>query len=92
MKIITLIFSILVLFLTYQNCSDAVHFKKADNITSDFSEDDNTEPENCEEGTRLAIWLDPNNSGDIQDEWYLGSIQAFQGELDSISNYNYYSA
>lgn len=46
----------------------------------------------CVPGKRLAIWLDPDDSGDIKAENYLGFVVSYSGKKSAEDNYNYYSA
>ncbi|MCB0422501.1 MAG: hypothetical protein KDD61_15985 [Bdellovibrionales bacterium] len=46
----------------------------------------------CVEGKRLGIWLDPDQSGLLRDELYLGAIVTYSGNSKIADNYNYYSA
>lgn len=45
----------------------------------------------CVKGRRLGVWLDPQESGEIRQENYLGSFVAYKGEKTMAENYNYYS-
>ena len=46
----------------------------------------------CQEGKRLGIWLDPDKTGVLADNNYLGEIKSYTGTLSSFDNYRYYSA
>lgn len=42
-------------------------------------------------GKRLGVWLDPNNTGVISSENYLGSFVSYTGSDTAATNYGYYS-
>ncbi len=44
---------------------------------------------NCQEGTRLGVWLDDDNDG-VEDS-FKGSFVAYQGDISAVDNYNYFS-
>lgn len=46
----------------------------------------------CVEGDILEVYLDPDSTGAVVEENYLGSIVSYTGSLSSADNYNYYSA
>jgi hypothetical protein len=46
----------------------------------------------CVSGERLGIWLDPDKSGKLSDDNYLGSVVAYSGSTTAAVNYDYYSA
>lgn len=50
-----------------------------------------TPPPVCVPGKRLAVWLDPNDSGQILEQNYLGNFVSYSGTKTSAKNYNYYS-
>lgn len=45
----------------------------------------------CVPGQKLQIYMDPNNSGMVRAQNYLGSIVSFEGFRSHRENYNYYS-
>lgn len=47
---------------------------------------------NCENERRLAIFLDNNKNGLIDEGEKLGEVSAFVGNISTADNYNYYSA
>jgi hypothetical protein len=46
----------------------------------------------CVQGRKLGVWLDPDNSGDLKNDNFLGDIVSYKGSLTAAQNYNYYSA
>lgn len=61
-------------------------------VTGDEELGSGDQEEKCISGKVLAIWLDPDGTGQINDQNYLGDIIAYKGPETGAKNYNYFSA
>ena len=83
-------FQMLALPFFFANCSD-VEFASLGSKSKLNIVNENLTDKQCVPGKRLAIWLDPDESGIIAQENYLGSIVSYSGNETVADNYNYYS-
>jgi len=72
----------------FQACSKATFTNNKASANSTASAASYT----CVSGKELGVWLDPDNSGVIRAQNYLGSVVSYQGPLSAADNYDYYSA
>lgn len=83
------------LVLAFQNCGGSGAIDSEFQVSPSVNKDLATvisDPTTCVDGTLLGIWLDPDHSGVIKTENYLGEVNAYRGDLSHEDNYNYFSA
>ncbi|MCB0377386.1 MAG: hypothetical protein KDD33_02750 [Bdellovibrionales bacterium] len=82
----------------FQSCSDKASFSAAPS-RQELAFDHNGVGDygtggggySCVQGQRLAIYIDPEKSGQVVESNYLGSVVSYSGQDDAKANYNYYS-
>ena len=84
--------ALLVVIFAFQNCGNEVEFSEVASTNKDINHILGETPQNCVQGQRLGIWLDPDESGQLLESNYLGAIVSYSGEETVANNYNYYSA
>lgn len=66
--------------------------EKSNDDTQIEDDVDRTEDNVCVASSNLGVWIDPEETGLINANNFLGDISSFSGALSAVDNYNYESA